>query len=233
MTEFLQNSTVWGVLLSILGYGLGDLIRRKTGKAWCNPLLLGILFVILTLKLGNLPYEDYNASAAPIRYLLLPATVSLAVPLYENLSKLRGNVPAVAGGILAGVFTSLGSLLLMSWLLGLDRAQAATLLPKSVTTAIGMDVAASLGGMAPVAGAVIILTGITGNLCAQWVCKAFRIQDPVARGVAIGTASHAIGTAKAFEMGEVEGSMSSLAVAVAGILTALLAPLAINLVVPL
>ena len=230
MAEFLKNSAVWGVLLSVAGYGLGALLQKKTGKAWCNPLLLGILFVMLTLSVCRIPYEDYAESAAPIRYLLLPATVSLAVPLYENLSKLRGNVGAVLGGILAGVLTSVGSILLMAWLLRLNQAQAATLITNSVTTAIGMDVAQSLGGMAPLASAVIILTGITGNLTAQAVCRLCRITDPIARGVGIGTASHAIGTARAFEMGELEGAMSSLAVAIAGIATAVLAPILIRLV---
>ena len=229
MAEFLQNSAVWGILLTILGYGLGFLINKKTGQAWCNPLLLGILFVILVLSLAKIPYEDYKASAAPLQYLLLPATVCLAVPLYENLSRLKGRFLAVLSGILAGVVTSLGSILLMAWLLSMSREQTATLIAKSVTTAIGIDVTQTLGGMVPLASAVIILTGITGNLTAVGVCKLFRITDPVARGVAIGTASHAIGTAKAFEIGELEGSVSSLSVAVAGILTAVLAPIAVNL----
>ena len=229
MAEFLQNSAVWGVLLTILGYGIGAFLHRKTGKAWCNPLLLGILFVILVLSLADIPYEDFKASAAPLQYLLLPATVCLAVPLYENFSKLKGRFLAVLAGILAGVITSLGSILLMAWLLAMTREQAATLIAKSVTTAIGIDVTQTLGGMVPLASAVIILTGITGNLTATSVCKLFRIKDPVAKGVAIGTASHAIGTARAFEIGELEGSVSSLSVAVAGILTAVLAPVAINL----
>ena len=229
MADFLQNSAVWGILLTILGYGLGFLINKKTKQAWCNPLLLGILFVILVLSLAKIPYEDYKASAAPLQYLLLPATVCLAVPLYENLSRLKGRFPAVLSGILAGVITSLGSILLMAWLLSMNREQTATLIAKSVTTAIGIDVTQTLGGMVPLASAVIILTGITGNLTAVGVCKLFRITDPVARGVGIGTASHAIGTAKAFEIGELEGSVSSLSVAVAGILTAVLAPIAVNL----
>lgn len=229
MPEFLQNSAVWGILLTVIGYGLGFFINKKTGKAWCNPLLLGILFVILILSLTGIPYEDYKASNAPLQYLLLPATVCLAVPLYENLSRLKGRFLAVLAGILAGVITSLGSILLMAWLLSMNRELTATLIAKSVTTAIGIDVTQTLGGMVPLASAVIILTGITGNLIAVGVCRLFRIKDPVAKGVAIGTASHAIGTAKAFEIGELEGSVSSLSVAVAGIITAVLAPIAINL----
>lgn len=221
MAEFLSSSAAWGVVLTIGGFALGTHINRKTGKAWCNPLLLGGIFVILLLSLLNIPYPEYRASASPLSYLLLPATVSLAIPLYEKWELLKTNLAAIFAGILAGVFTSLGSITVLSLLLKLNTAQAASLLPKSVTTAIGMDVAAALGGLPSLAGAVIILTGITGNLTAQWLCKALRITDPLAKGIGIGTASHAIGTAKALELGEIEGAMSSLAIAVAGLLTVL------------
>lgn len=224
MAEFLSSSAAWGVVLTIGGFALGTHINRKTGKAWCNPLLLGGIFVILLLSLLNIPYPEYRASASPLSYLLLPATVSLAIPLYEKWELLKTNLAAIFAGIFAGVLTSLGSITVLALLLRLDTAQAASLLPKSVTTAIGMDVAAALGGLPSLAGAVIILTGITGNLTAQWLCKALKITDPLAKGIGIGTASHAIGTAKALEMGQVEGAMSSLAVAVAGVITAFVAP---------
>lgn len=224
MAEFLSSSVVWGVALTIGAFALGAFINRKTGKAWCNPLLLGSLFIILLLSLLNVPYPEYKASASPLSYLLLPATVSLAIPLYEKWELLKRNLPAILAGILAGVVTSLASITVLALLLKLDAAQAATLLPKSVTTAIGMDIAGTLGGIPSLAGAVIILTGITGNLTAQWLCRALKITDPLARGIGIGTASHAIGTAKALELGEVEGAMSSLAVALAGVITAFLAP---------
>ena len=224
MLEFLSSSAVWGVALTIGAFALGTFINRKTGKAWCNPLLLGSLFIILLLSLLKIPYPEYKASALPLSYLLLPATVSLAIPLYEKWELLKTNLAAILAGILAGVLTSLGSIMVLVLLLKLDAAQAATLLPKSVTAAIGMDVAEALGGIPALAGAVIILTGITGNLTAQWLCRAFKITDPLAKGIGIGTASHAIGTAKALELGEVEGAMSSLAVALAGVSTAFLAP---------
>ena len=224
MLEFLSSSAVWGVALTIGAFALGTFINRKTGKAWCNPLLLGSLFVILLLSLLKIPYPEYKASALPLSYLLLPATVSLAIPLYEKWELLKTNLAAILAGILAGVLTSLGSIMVLVLLLKLDAAQAATLLPKSVTTAIGMDVAETLGGIPALAGAVIILTGIMGNLTAQWLCRALKITDPLAKGIGIGTASHAIGTAKALELGEVEGAMSSLAVALAGVVTAFLAP---------
>ncbi len=229
MAEFLASSAVWGVALTIGGFALGTLINRKTGKAWCNPLLLGSLFVILLLSLLDVPYPEYKASASPLSYLLLPATVSLAIPLYETWELLKSNLIAILVGILSGVLTSLGSVTMLALLLQLDAAQAVTLLPKSVTTAIGMDIADTLGGIPSLAGAVIILTGITGNLTAQWLCRVLNITDPLARGIGIGTASHAIGTAKALELGEVEGAMSSLAVALAGVITAFLAPVFANL----
>ena len=229
MAEFLSSSAVWGVTLTIGAFALGTLINRKTGKAWCNPLLLGSLFVILLLSLLDVPYPEYKASASPLSYLLLPATVSLAIPLYEKWELLKSNLIAILVGILSGVLTSLGSVTMLALLLQLDAAQAVTLLPKSVTTAIGMDIADTLGGIPSLAGAVIILTGITGNLTAQWLCRVLKITDPLARGIGIGTASHAIGTAKALELGEVEGAMSSLAVALAGVITAFLAPVFANL----
>lgn len=222
--EILNSSAVWGCALTIGAYGLGALIQKKTGKAFFNPLLISSLTVILLLSILKIPYPDYSASSYPIRYLLLPATVALAIPLYEKLDLLKKNLVAIMAGTLAGVITSVGSIAVLSLVLGLSKEQAVTLLPKSVTTAIGMDVAGTLGGMVALASAVIVLTGIMGNLTAEWLCKVCRIEEPLARGIAIGTASHAIGTSKAIEMGEIEGAMSGLAIAVAGIMTAVLAP---------
>lgn len=230
LENFLGSSTVWGCALTLGAFGLGTLINHRTGKAWCNPLLLASIFVIVLLTLCKIEYADYKASAVPISYLLFPATVSLAVPLYEKWTLLRQNALSIILGILAGVLTSLGSALLLTVALGLTHEQYATLLPKSVTTAIGMDVAAELGGLASLAGAIIILTGIVGNLLADTLCHIFHIEDSVARGIAVGTCSHAIGTAKALEMGEIEGAMSGLAIAVSGVLTAVLAPIFAGLI---
>ena len=229
MTELLTQGAVWGALLTLGAYALGAFLQRKTGRAWCNPLLLATLFVILFLRLCEIPYPDYQASAGPVSYLLLPATVSLAVPLHEQWEALRKNAAAILSGIGAGVLVSLGAILALAWAFQLDRAAAVSLLPKSVTTAIGVDVSGELGGIPALTTAVIILTGIFGNLSAQAVCRLFRVTDPVAKGVGIGSAAHAIGTTRALEMGPVEGAMSSLSIAVAGIFTALLCPLAVNL----
>lgn len=222
MAEFLQQCGSWGVLATLAAYAAGVWINRKTGKALFNPLLMGSIFVIVFLSCFGVPYADYKSSAQPVNWLLMPATVSLAIPLYEKWELLEKNLAAIFASIAAGVLTSLGSVLAMAWVLKLERAHAVSFLPKSVTTAIGMDVAETL------AGAVIILTGIVGSLLGETVCKICRITDPLAKGLALGTSAHAIGTSKALQMGEIEGAMSGLAIAVAGIMTAILAPVAAN-----
>lgn len=229
MIDFLETSSAWGVMVTLAAFALGTLLHRKTKAAWCNPLLLGSIFVVVLLSILKIPYPDYKQSASPITWLLFPATVSLAVPLYEQWELLKKNVLAIAAGIGAGVITSLVSILLIAWVFRLDSASAVSLLPKSVTTAIGVDVAAELGGISALTTAVIVLTGIAGNLMAVSLCRLLRITNPIAKGIAIGTSSHAIGTTKALEMGQVEGAMSSLSIAVAGVLTAILCPMAVNL----
>lgn len=229
MIDFLETSTAWGVMVTLAAFALGTLLHRKTKAAWCNPLLLGSIFVVVLLSILKIPYPDYKQSASPITWLLFPATVSLAVPLYEQWELLKKNVLAIAAGIGAGVITSLVSILLIAWVFRLDSAGAVSLLPKSVTTAIGVDVAAELGGIPALTTAVIVLTGIMGNLMSVSLCRLLRITNPIAKGIAIGTSSHAIGTSKALEMGPIEGAMSSLSIAVAGVLTAILCPMAVNL----
>jgi len=229
VAELLTQGAAWGVLLTLGAFALGTFLQKKTGRAWCNPLLLGSVFVILFLRLSGISCPDYQASAGPVSWLLLPATISLAAPLYEQWEALRKNAAAILTGIAAGVAVSVGAILILAWAFHLDRAAAVSLLPKSVTTAIGADVSGELGGIPTLTTAVIILTGIFGNLTAPAICKLFRITEPAAKGVGIGSAAHAIGTARALEIGPVEGAMSSLSIAVAGILTALFCPLAVNL----
>ena len=148
LNDFLTGSVAWGVLLTLAAFGLGVLINRVTGKAIFNPLLLGSIFVIIFLSVCNIPYGDYKTSAAPVSYLLLPATVALAIPLYEKLDLLKENAPAIIAGISVGTLVSLGSAFALALAMDLTQEQYATLLPKSVTTAISMDVAAELGGIA-------------------------------------------------------------------------------------
>lgn len=230
LNRFLTGSAVWGVMLTLAAFALGTLVNRKTGKAFCNPLLLGSIFVIVFLTVLEIPYPDYKASAAPINYLLLPATVSLAIPLYEKWELLKKNATAILAGIAVGTLVSLCSAWLLALALHLTREQYITILPKSVTTAISMDISAELGGIVALTSAVVVLTGIAGNLLAESVCKWFGITDPIAKGVGIGTSAHAVGTSRALQMGEVEGAMSGLSIAVAGILTAVLCPVFANLI---
>ena len=230
MREFFTGSIFFGAFISLAAYEAGLLIKRKFKLAVLNPLLIGTICVIAVLLLLNVDYQQYNEGAKYISYLLTPATVCLAVPLYQQLTLLKKNIKAVAGGITAGVLASLLSVFLLSKLFGLSHEQYVTLLPKSITTAIGIGVSQELGGIPTITVAVIIVTGITGNITAESICRLFRIREPVAKGIAIGSASHAIGTARAMEMGEIEGAMSSLAIAVAGVLTAMTASLFTNLI---
>ena len=219
MKEILCNSAYFGVTVSLIGYGAGIMLKKKFKYAFLNPLLISIIFVIGVVMLCGVDYESYENSAQYLSYLLTTATVCLAVPLYQQMTLLKKNLAAVACGILAGVLASLGSVLLLAFLFGLEHDVYVTLLPKSITTAIGMGVSEELGGLVTITVAVIIVTGVIGNVIGEAVCKLFRIYEPIAKGLALGTSSHAIGTAKALEMGEVEGAMSSLAIAVAGLLT--------------
>jgi len=219
MNAYLTESVFFGAMISLAAYEAGLLIRKKFQRAILNPLLIATLCVMAVLLLLKVDYQQYNEGAKYISYLLTPATVCLAVPLYQQLDLLRKHLKAVAGGITAGVLASLVSVLLLSKLFALSHEQYVTLLPKSITTAIGMGISEELGGIATITVAVIIVTGILGNVIAEFVCKLFRIEEPIAKGLALGTASHAIGTARAMEMGEVEGAMSSLSIVVSGILT--------------
>ena len=219
MREFLSDSVFFGVLVSIVTYECGVLLKQKWKLAIFNPLLLSVLAVMGLLTAFKIDYKIYYEGAKYLSYLLTPATVCLAVPLYEKIELLKQHAGAIMGGILSGVLTSLVSILACAFLFGFTHEQYVTLLPKSITTAIGMGISEELGGMVTITVAVIIITGVLGNMIAELVLRLFRIEDPVAKGIAVGSASHAIGTVKAMEIGEVEGAMSSLPIAVAGLLT--------------
>ena len=223
MKEFLTDSVFFGAFISLAAYELGLLLRKKFKMALFNPLLIAVICVMSVLLILDVDYENYKEGGKYLSYLLTPATVSLAVPLYEQLELLKKNVKAVVAGIVSGVLASMVGVLILSLLFHLDHEQYVTLLPKSITTAIGMGVSEELGGIVTITVAVIIITGVLGNIIADVVYRVFRIKEPVAKGLALGTASHAIGTAKAMEMGPVEGAMSSLAIAVAGLLTVIFA----------
>ncbi|MDD7333303.1 MAG: LrgB family protein [Lachnospiraceae bacterium] len=222
MNSFLQDSVFFGVFISIVTYEIGALIKKKWNVAIFNPLLISIALIMIFLLVFDVEYETYEYGAKYLSYFLTPATVALAVPLYEQLEPLKKNWKAIMAGILAGALTSAVCVLVMSILFRLTHEQYVTLLPKSITTAIGMGLSEELGGIVAITVAVIVVTGIVGNMFAEGICRLFRITDPVAKGIGIGSASHAMGTAKAMEMGEIEGAMSSLSIAVSGLLTVII-----------
>lgn len=223
MSDFLQFSVFWGALISLAAYELGLILKKKFKLAIFNPLLIAIICVIGILVIFHVDYDSYYEGGKYISYLLTPATVCLAVPLYEQLTLLKKNLKAVAAGILSGVLASLVSVFLLAKLFGLSHEEYVTLLPKSITTAIGMGISEELGGIVTITVAVIIITGVLGNMIGEVVCRVCGIYEPVAKGLALGTSAHAIGTSKAMELGQVEGAMSSLAIAVAGLLTVIAA----------
>lgn len=222
MNEFFQSSMFAGVALSLVSYLIGMLLKKKFKLGIFNPLLIAIVVSIIVLLIGKVDYKVYNEGAKYLSWLLTPATVCLAIPLYEQWGLLKKNFKAVLLGLIAGVVTSLGTVYVLSLIMGLSHKDYVTLLPKSITTAIGMGVSEELGGYVTITVAVIVVTGVLGNMAGALVCKIFRITEPISKGLAFGSASHAIGTAKAIEIGEVEGAMSSLAIAVSGILTVVL-----------
>ena len=219
MNEFLQDSVFFGVFISVVTYEIGALIKRKWNVAIFNPLLISIALIIVFLILFDVDYDTYDFGAQYLSYFLTPATVALAVPLYEQIEPLKNNWKAIIAGIFSGALTSALCVLILSIVMGLDHTQYVTLLPKSITTAIGMGLSEELGGIVTITVAVIVVTGVIGNMFAEQICKLFHITDPVAKGIAIGSSAHAMGTAKAMEMGEIEGAMSSLSIAVSGLLT--------------
>jgi predicted murein hydrolase (TIGR00659 family) len=228
MKDILCNSIYFGVLISIACYELGTILNKKFRLPFFNPLLISISMIIILLLVLKVDYESYYTGAKYLSYLLTPATVCLAIPLYEQLELLKNNLKAIMAGILSGVITSLSCVFVLSLLFQLDHKVYVTLLPKSVTTAIGMGISEEQGGIVTITVAVIIITGILGNIIAETLFKLFHIEESIAKGVALGTSSHAIGTAKAMELGEIEGAMSSLSIAVTGLLTVIAASVYAN-----
>ena len=225
MSKLLQDSAFFCLAISLIGYEIGIILRQKTKLALCNPLLISIVFVIIILKVTNIKYEVYEDGSSLLSYLLTPSTVCLAIPLHQQMGLLKKNMKAILAGILSGVFTSLAGVWVFSMLFHLDKKIYATLLPKSITTAIGMGVSEEAGGIVTMTIVSIILTGIIGNIVADGWFKLVGIKEPIAKGLALGTSAHAIGTAKALELGEVEGAMSSLSIAVAGLMTVVAVPI--------
>ncbi len=217
MNQVILNSATAGIVLSLIAFETGSILKKKWKLAILNPLLIAIILVICFMGIFHVDYKSYHESAKYLSYLLTPATVCLAIPMYRQRELLKRNIVPVVGGIATGVFSSLLSILILSKLFGLTQKMYITLLPKSITTAIGMGISEELGGYVNISVAIIIVTGVIGNVIADTVFRLFHIKDPISRGLAIGASSHAIGTARAMEMGEVEGAMSSLAIVSAGL----------------
>ena len=226
MNELFMESVYFGFVITIGAYLLGIWVKKKIPLAIMNPLLVAMVLVILFLLVFRIDYQVYQRGSQYVSYLLTPATVCLAIPLYKQLKLLKDNFAAVVGGIFSGVISSALSIFVLSKLFGLTHEYYVTLLPKSITTAIGMGVSEEAGGIVALTVVSIIITGILGNVIGETVFKMFKISSPIAKGLALGTSAHAIGTAKALELGEVEGAMGSLAIAVAGLMTVVVVPLA-------
>ncbi|MFH5837058.1 LrgB family protein [Proteiniclasticum sp. C24MP] len=225
----LLNTPVFGILLSVAAFEIGILISRKTKNPLLNPLLVAIILVIIFLMGLGIPKEQYDLGGSFILFFLGPATVVLAVPLYKQIELLKKDLIPILIGISVGSATSILSVILLSRLFHVDLSVAVSMLPKSVTTAIGMEISKEIGGIVSLSVAVIVLTGITGAVIGPGLLKLFRISDDVAQGIAIGTASHAVGTSKAMELGETQGAMSGLSIGIAGIATVILVPLLMGL----
>ena len=227
MRDTLNTPVTW-LALSVLAYEIGLRLIRKLRTPICNPLLVAAILMGAVLVLTGTPLADYNAGGGFLTLFLTPATVALAVPIYRQLEVLKKNLLPILAGALVGSIVSIGSVILLCRLFGLDDTLIHSLIPKSVTTPIGVQLSGMLGGLTPVTAIAIIITGLFGAVLLPAFLKLLRITDPVTVGIAIGTASHAVGTSRAIELGETEGAMSGLAIAVAGIMTAILAPVAAN-----
>lgn len=219
MKEFLGTSIFIGLAITLGTYLIGLHLRKKFNLFIFNPLLIAISLTIGILLLFGIDYNTYNIGAQHLSYLLTPATVCLAIPLYEQFKLLKKNFTAIMVGIASGVLTSCVTIFCMALLFRLGHHEYVTLLPKSITTAIGISLSEELHGYVAITVAAIMITGLFGNIAGDILCRILRIKHPVAKGIAIGTASHVMGTAKAMEIGEIEGAMSSLSIAVAGCMT--------------
>lgn len=230
MTELFTTSAIFGCALSLLAFMAGNWLKNKFHSPIFNPLMIAVILCILFLVFTGTDYETYYNSARYLGWFLTPATVCLAIPLYEQLSTLKNNLHAILAGILSGVAASMLTVLAIALLFHLSHAQYVTLLPKSVTSPIGMGIAEELGGYPSITVPVVILTGLVGNIVCEPFLKLLHITSPIAKGIALGSSSHALGTAKAMEMGEVEGAMASLSIATSGLLTVIGASIFANFI---
>ena len=217
------------LVLTLAAFYAGQRLQQKFRSPLLNPILIAVVLVLIFLFATGSRVQDYQAGMKYISWLLTPATVCLAVPMYEQFQLLRKNLPAIGIGIAAGAVSCLVMVLLVGIVCRFDTALTISLLPKSITTAIGVVLSEMYGGMTGVTTAAIVFTGIFANIMGSAFCRWFRITDPIAQGVAFGTAGHVIGTSRANEISPLTGAVSSLSLVVAGLLTAVILPFAVNL----
>lgn len=225
------NTQLFGLLTIIIFYNIGLFIQKKANKPIFNSLLISIIAIILFLKITNIPYENFKIGADTINFMLGPVTVVLAVPLYRQFNLFKKHFKEILIGILAGVITSFVIIFIIGKLTATDSNILYSILPKSITTPMGISLVSALGGVQAITVVCIIATGIFGNILGEFILKIGKIKSSVAKGIAMGTAAHAMGTSKALEMGEVEGAMSSLSIGISGVMTVMLVPILINLVI--
>ena len=225
MNEFLLNSTYFGVVLSLICYWIALKISAKVKSTLCNPLLLASAMIVMVLMMLNVDYETFDKGASHLTYFLTPVTVCLAVPLHRQFQVLKSNLKAVLLGIGAGCIACLITIVGVSLAFSFSQELTASVLPKSITTAIAIGLSEEIGGMPAVTVACVVITGIFGACTASAFFKMFKIEEPVAQGLATGASAHAIGTSRALEIGEIQGAMSSLAIVVTGIMTVIVAPI--------
>ena len=227
--RYIMETPIFAVLISLLAFELGILINKKTKIALFNPLMIAIATVMLVLIILKIPLEKYQSGGNLISFFLTPATVILAVPLYKNIAALKKDWVAIISGVLVGSITAIVSVYLLGKAFSLSPELLSSLIPKSITTPLGIELSQQIGGIPSVTVAAIIITGITGAVFAPAVLKIFRIKDATSQGIAIGTSAHALGTTKAVELGETQGAMSGLAIGLAGITTVIIATILSNL----
>ena len=222
MTEFLNSSTFFCVCLTLIAFSAASALQRKWKVAVLNPIVLSAAVIIAVLKVLDISNAAYQAGCQILSFLLTPATICLSISFYEQFQNLKKHLLAVTLGVTAGTVASIGAIWAMAKAFGLDSALTASMLPKSVTTAIGVALSTELGGIAAITTAAIIITGIFGNIVGPSLCRLFRLDDPVAQGAAFGTSAHVIGTTRALEMNALAGAVSSLSLTLAGIVTCIL-----------
>ncbi|WP_455538120.1 LrgB family protein [Terrisporobacter sp.] len=228
--EKILDTQLFGLITILAFYNISLYIQKKTQKPVFNSLLISVILIILFLKITKIPYEKFKAGSDIINFMLGPVTIVLAVPLYRQFDLLKKHFKEILVSILGGVVTSFVIVVLVGKLTSTSNQIIFSMIPKSITTPMGISLANQLGGVESITVVCIIVTGIFGNIFAEQLLKIAKIKNPVAKGIAIGTSSHALGTSKALEIGEVEGAMSSLSVGISGILTVIIVPMLVNFI---